>query len=142
MLSHTDKAEVFRLGLTVGLFEIPEIVSWADEVIAVDQDPLGKPARLLSDTLGVQSWLKPMSDGSWVVGFFHTAGYGKTPQSYFRWGDEVPVEYLFNAAGLGLAGRWILRDLWRQKDLGEVKGGMQLSIPHHGVRLLRLRAVR
>jgi alpha-galactosidase len=126
-----EQLDAFTLGLLTN-----------DEVISVDQDPLGRPARQISDTLGVQTWLKPMSDGSWVVGLFHTAGYGKTPQSYFRWGDEVPVEYLFNAAGLGLAGRWILRDLWRQKDLGEVKGGMQLSIPHHGVRLLRLRAVR
>lgn len=39
MLSNTEKAEVFRLGLTVGLFDIPEIVSWADEVIAVDDKP-------------------------------------------------------------------------------------------------------
>jgi alpha-galactosidase len=126
-----EQLDAFTLGLLTN-----------DEVIAVDQDPLGRPARLIYDTLGVQTWLKPMTDGSWVLGLFHTAGYGKTPQSYFRWGGEVSADHLFQPADLGLTGRWMLRDLWRQKDLGEVKGGMQLSIPHHGVRLLRLRAVR
>jgi alpha-galactosidase len=126
-----EQLDAFTLGLLTN-----------DEVIGVDQDPLGSPARLLSDTLGVQTWLKPMADGSRVVGLFHTAGYGRTPQSYFRWGDERPVDLLFRPADLGLAGRWMVRDLWRQKDLPEGAEGLALSIPHHGVRLLRLTPVR
>lgn len=113
-----------------------------DEVIAVDQDPLGRSARLVSDTLGVQTWLKPMADGSWVVGLFHTAGYGKTPRSFFRWGDEGPADHLFRTADIGLQGRWTLRDIWRQRNMGPVGDGARLSIPHHGVRLLRLQPVR
>lgn len=126
-----EQLDAFTLGLLTN-----------DEVIGVDQDPLGSPARLLSDTLGVQTWLKPMADGSRVVGLFHIAGYGRTPQSYFRWGDERPVDLLFRPADLGLAGPWMVRDLWRQKDLPEGAEGLALSIPHHGVRLLRLTPVR
>jgi alpha-galactosidase len=113
-----------------------------DEVIAVDQDPLGRPARLLSDTLGFQTWLKPMADGSYVAGLFHTAEYGRTPQSYFRWGDERPGAYTLRPGAMGLKGRWRARDLWRQADLPGDADGLTLSIPHHGVRLLRLTPIR
>lgn len=59
-----------------------------DEVIEIDQDPLGKSARLLINKQGVQVWLKPMEDGSYTAGLFNIDGFGETPQSYFRWGDE------------------------------------------------------
>lgn len=34
-----EKAEVFRLGLIIGIFEVKEVVAWADEVIAAEADP-------------------------------------------------------------------------------------------------------
>jgi alpha-galactosidase len=67
-----------------------------DDVIVVNQDPLGKPARLVSDENGVQIWLKPLEDGSYAVGLFNTADYGKTPQSYFRWGNESSKQFTFD----------------------------------------------
>lgn len=39
MLSRKDIAEVYRLGLTIGLFTVDEVVSWADSIIAVDDNP-------------------------------------------------------------------------------------------------------
>ena len=110
-----------------------------DEVIAVDQDPLGRPARLLRDTMGVQTWLKTMEDGSYVLGLFHTGNYGQTPASWFRWGNEVPVNYRLEWSKLGLSGRWIMRDLWRQRDIGGMSPGRTFSIPYHGVMLIRLK---
>lgn len=109
-----------------------------DEVIAIDQDPLGKPARLMADAHGVQIWLKPLEDGSYAAGLFNTADFGRTPQSYFRWDDETPKNFEFHFADVGLAGNWAVRDLWRQHDLGEFKGMITTSIRHHGVVLLRL----
>ncbi len=109
-----------------------------DEVISINQDPLGKPARLISDNNGVQIWLKPLEDGSYSVGLFNTADYGKTPQSYFRWGDEASKQFTFDFAKAGLTGNWRLRDLWRQKDLGEFSGSYQTEIRHHGVVMLRM----
>jgi alpha-galactosidase len=110
-----------------------------DEVIAVDQDPLGRPARLLRDTMGVQTWLKTMEDGSYVLGLFHTGNYGQTPASWFRWGNEQPVSYRLEWSKLGLRGRWQMRDLWRQRDLGMMTDGRTFSIPYHGVILIRLK---
>lgn len=109
-----------------------------DEVIAINQDPLGKPARLTVDEDGIQAWVKPMADGSYAVGWFNIDGYGKTPQSYFHWGDEKPREVNLDFSKIGLKGKWKLRNVWTQKDLGEVESGYKTSIPHHGVFLARL----
>jgi alpha-galactosidase len=104
----------------------------------VNQDPLGKPARLVSDQDGIQVWVKPLEDGSFAVGLFYTDDFGKNPQSYFRWGDEAAKSFTFDFAIAGLQGKWKLRDVWRQMDLGEFDGSYPTEIRHHGVILLRL----
>ena len=109
-----------------------------DEVIEINQDQLGKPARLVSDENGVQIWVKPMIDGSFAVGLFNTDNFGKTPESYFNWGDETPKQFTFNFEKAGLNGKFRLRDVWRQQDLGEFKGTFDTEIPHHGVVMLRM----
>jgi alpha-galactosidase len=109
-----------------------------DEVIAIDQDPLGRAARLRADREGVQIWVKPMQDGSVAVGLFNTGDYGRTAASYFRWDDETPKTFAFRPAEAGLDGSWAVRNVWTQKDLGRCEGTFTTSIPHHGVVLLRL----
>ena len=109
-----------------------------DEVIDVNQDPLGKPARLILEENDFQVWLKPMEDSSSAVGIFNTGSYGKTPQSYFRWGDETPEKFVLNLSKSGLNGKYKLRDLWRQRDLGEFSSEFSAEIPFHGVLMLRL----
>ncbi len=109
-----------------------------DEVISVNQDPSGKPARLVVEEHGVEIWLKPMHDGSFTAGLFNVAGFGKTPPSWFRWGDERACRYTFHFAQAGLAGTWKLRDLWRQKDLGVFSGSFTTDISHHGVVMLAM----
>ena len=87
-----------------------------DEIIEINQDPLGKPARLVANENGVQVWLKPMEDGSYAAGLFNIDGYGTTPESYFRWGDEKPRNFEFDFTSLGLKGKWKLRNVWKQKE--------------------------
>ncbi|GAB4021514.1 NPCBM/NEW2 domain-containing protein [Spirosoma migulaei] len=109
-----------------------------DEVIAIDQDPLGKSARLVMDEKGIQLWLKPLEDGSYAVGLFNVGDFGKTPESYFRWGDEPTKSFTFNFTKIGLSGKYRLRDVWRQKDVGTFTGSFKTDIRHHGVVLLRM----
>ncbi len=109
-----------------------------DEVIEIDQDPLGQSARLLMDENGVQVWVKPMEDGSYTAGLFNIDGFGETPQSYFRWGDEKARSFTFDFKKVGLEGKWKLRDVWRQKDLGEFNGSFTTKINHHGVMMIRM----
>jgi alpha-galactosidase len=113
-----------------------------DEVIEINQDPLGKPARLVADEQGVQTWLKPMEDGSYAVGLFNIDGFGNTAESYFRWGDEPLKSFEFDFAKIGLNGKWRIRDVWKQKDDGVFTGSIKTAIRHHGVVMLRLFPVR
>jgi alpha-galactosidase len=109
-----------------------------DEVIEVNQDPLGKAARLELDEDGIQTYLKPMEDGSYAVGLFYIDNFGKTPESYFQSGNETSKQYSLDFEKIGLKGKWNLRDLWRQKDLGEFSETFNTEIPYHGVVLFRM----
>ncbi len=120
-----EQLDAFTLGLLTNA-----------EVNEVNQDPLGRPGRLVDEKDGVQIWVKPMEDGSSAVGLFNIDGFGNTPESYFRWGDESAKSFDFNFSDTGLKGAWTVRDLWRQKDLGEFNGSITTSIPHHGVVML------
>ena len=109
-----------------------------DEVIEIDQDPLGKSARLVLEENDVQVWLKPLEDGAYAVGMFNINGFRKTPQSYFRWGDEQPKQYELDLNKIGLKGKWLVRNVWKQKNLGSFQTSIQNNIRHHGVVLLKL----
>ncbi len=109
-----------------------------DEVIEINQDPLEKPGRLVAEENGIQTWLKTLEDGSVAVGLFNTANYGETPQSFFRWGDESSTPFTFEFSKVGMSEKWKLRDVWRQKDLGEFEGSLTTEIPHHGVVFLKM----
>ncbi len=41
-------------------------------------------------------------------------------------------------ADLGLTGPRFVRDLWRQKDLGQFDGRFEATVPRHGVALVRI----
>lgn len=110
-----------------------------DEVITINQDPLGKAARLVLEKDGFQVWKRELKNGDYAVGIFNIAGYGKTPQSYFRWGNEQPKTFALNFNEIGLLGNFKIRDVWRQKDLGIFNGKIITSIPHHGVVMIRLK---
>ena len=108
-----------------------------DEVIAINQDPLGKAGRLVLEEDDVQVWLKPLEDGSFAMCLFNIAGYGKTPESYFRWGDELQKVFTLCLDNIGLNGSYVMRDVWPQKNIVEFSGSFQTNIPYHGVILLK-----
>ncbi len=110
-----------------------------DEVIAINQDPLGKAARLILEKDGFQVWKRELENGDYALGIFNIGGYGKTPQSFFRWGNEQPKTFTLNFNEIGLVGNFKVRDVWRQKDLGAFKGNISTLIPHHGVMMFRLK---
>ncbi len=96
-----------------------------DEVLEVDQDPLGRPGRRIVKSGDREVWAKRMGDGSRAVGLFN------------RGPAEATVSVAWSA--LGLSGRQIVRDLWRQQDLGPSEGQFSSRVPPHGVVLVRLR---
>ncbi|HEV2971654.1 MAG TPA: NPCBM/NEW2 domain-containing protein [Pirellulales bacterium] len=100
-----------------------------DEVLAIDQDPLGKQAvRILTNDDGLEIWAKSLEDGAKAVGLFNR---GEMPSRVTaRWSD------------LGLSGNQPVRDLWRQKNLGEFDGQFSADVARHGVVLVRVGAAK
>ncbi len=99
-----------------------------DEVIEVDQDPLGKPGMRVSKQEDIEVWSRDLEDGSKAVGLFNRGKSEKTAS--VQWSD------------LGWSGRRKVRDLWRQADLGVFEGKFQSSVAPGGVVLIRVIPVR
>jgi alpha-galactosidase len=99
-----------------------------DEVLEVDQDPLGHQAARITKDGDLEVWAKDMEDGSKAVGLFNR-GYAATPVT-IKWSD------------LGLTGQQKVRDLWRQQDLGTFPDAFTSPVPRHGVVLVRIWPVK
>ena len=62
-----------------------------DEVIDVDQDPLGKPGRGWPRTRSLEVWAKDMEDGSRAVGLFNRGdGEATSPPGGPTWAFPAP----------------------------------------------------
>lgn len=94
------------------------------EVIEVNQDPLGKQARILRNTPTEFVLVKDMENGSKAVGLFNLAD--NTAKLSVTWAD------------LGLTGKQRVRDLWRQKQIGTFERQFETTVPRHGVSLVRI----
>jgi alpha-galactosidase len=95
------------------------------EVIEVNQDPLGQCASVVNLTGDTFIMVKDMEDGSKAVGLGNRGEFETTVT--VSWSD------------LRLKGKQLIRDLWRQKDLGKFSGQFQANVPRHGVALVRVR---
>ncbi|MDB6114888.1 MAG: Alpha-galactosidase [Lacunisphaera sp.] len=95
-----------------------------DEVIELDQDPLGQPAKRVAKAGDLEVWRKPLGDGTVAVGLFNRG--------------PVPMPVTAQWADLGLTGAQLVRDLWRQQDVATAGGSFTTPVNSHGVVLLRL----
>jgi alpha-galactosidase len=94
------------------------------EVIAIDQDPAGKQGDRFSAEGPMETWVRPLADGSKAVGLFNR--------------QHGPLDMQVDFHELGFKGRVKARDVWQAKDLGPVTGPYQVQVPGHGVVLLRV----
>jgi alpha-galactosidase len=95
-----------------------------DEVLAINQDPLGREASRIARADDAEVWAKDLADGSKAVGLFN------------RW--ELPQTVSVKWSDLAMSGPQSVRDLWRQKDLGQFTDQFSAEVPRHGVLLLRV----
>jgi alpha-galactosidase len=95
-----------------------------DEIIEVDQDPMGKPGYRVSRDGELEVWKRPLEDGSIAVGLFNRGEKA----------TAVTVQW----TALGITGKQIVRDLWRQKDLGSFEGRYSSEVGRHGAVMLRM----
>jgi alpha-galactosidase len=104
--------------------EILEILT-NKEVIAIDQDKLGKQAVRAAKNGDLEVWSRPLGDGGTAVGLFNRGA--NTAKVSARWDD------------IGVKGLHKVRDLWAHKDLGEMAGEFSADVPSHGVVLVKVK---
>ena len=95
------------------------------EVLEVNQDPLGKQAARVIVNKDIQVWMKEMEDGSKAIGIFNL---GDKDENY---------DLLFSS--LDIPQVYSVRDVWRQVDIPNITTSIRLSIPSHGVSLIRVK---
>lgn len=96
-----------------------------NEVVAVNQDRLGRQAKREVVDGRLQIWKRPLHDGSYAVGIFNVSL------------DSEIVDFSKYFDTLGIKQLQSVRDLWTQKDLDPAK--TSYFIPTHGVKFLKIK---
>ncbi len=95
------------------------------EVLAVNQDPLGKPARRVKQAGPCEVWKKPLADGSVAVALLNRGATG----------SDVSVR----AGDIGLLDQpKLVRNLWKHEDIAEFKEELVQRVQPHETLLLRI----
>jgi len=96
------------------------------EVIAVDQDSLGKSGIKVRDDGDLEVWVKQLADGGRAVVLFNR---GKTTE---------PIRVSWTELGYPEHLKATVRDLWKHENLGKFKGEFVADVPPHDVVMIRV----
>jgi alpha-galactosidase len=91
------------------------------EVIAVDQDALGRQGERVAKHGDLEVWSKQLKDGSRAVVLLN------------RGASEQQISANWEDLGYPSAVSASVRDLWQHKDLGKFAGKFSASVASHGV---------
>jgi len=95
-----------------------------DELLDINQDPLGKPAERITQSNDADVWARTLFDGTKAVALVNT-------------GDEAqPVTV--NWSDIGVKGAQPVRDLWMHKDMGAHDSSYTDTVPSHGCIVLKI----
>jgi alpha-galactosidase len=98
------------------------------EVIAVDQDPLGKQGILVWEAPpALQVWSKPLQNGAFAVVLLNRAD------------TQATITAEFQRVGIR-RDTALVRDLWSHTDLGLFGKKFATAVPPHGVAMVRITA--
>jgi alpha-galactosidase len=95
------------------------------EVIAVDQDRLGKQGDRVTEEGPIEIWARPLADGSKAVGVFNRL--------------STPLSATVDFRQLGFPAPVQVRDIWQAKNLGTMKEPYTVTVLPHGVVFLRVK---
>ncbi len=96
------------------------------EVIAIDQDPLGKQGGRVRDDGDLEVWSRPLADGGRAVILFN------------RGPKPAPIIVSWTEIGYPMSLGAKVRDLWRHQDLGTHTGSFPAQVEGHGVVMIRI----
>jgi len=89
------------------------------EVIAVDQDKLGKQGVRISKNGDLEVWARPLADGSHAVCLFNRG--------------DASAKVTARRSDLGVKGSCKVRDLWAHADRGKFSDEYAAEVPSHAV---------
>ena len=95
------------------------------EIIAIDQDPLGKAAERVVNEAGHQVFVRPLANGSHAVAILNSGDKAQRLSVSFK--------------QLGLTGKYTVRDVWQHRDIarGATKWGGKVQAHETKVFVLR-----
>ena len=108
--------------------EVHDILTNKD-VIAIDQDSLGKQGWRFRAETGREIWVRELSGGAWAVCVLNT---GATAADLTTDWSAMSI----------LKGEYTVRDVWAKKDLGTTRTARTDHVESHDVVLFRLTPVK
>jgi len=105
--------------------EIREILI-NSEVIAVDQDSLGRQARRVRDDGDLEVWARELADGGRAVALLN------------RGTSAAPITVAWTEIGYPAHVSAAVRDLWGHRDLTRATGRFTATVPSHDVVMVRI----
>jgi alpha-galactosidase len=105
--------------------EIKEILT-NPEVIAVNQDRLGREGRRVRKDGDLEVWAKMLADGSRAVILLN------------RGDKEAPISVKWEEIGYPAHVSAKVRDLWAHKDVGSFTGSYEAKVPSHTVVMVKV----
>lgn len=94
------------------------------EVIAVDQDPLGRQGNRAFAAGATEIWTRPLDHGALAAGLFNR--------------DTVAHPVTLDLHSIHFPPNAKLRDLWAHRDVSPAHGSYTVTVPPHGVVMLKV----
>jgi alpha-galactosidase len=98
----------------------------APEIIAIDQDPLGRQARRVSKSATTEVWSRPLADGSRAVALLNR---GTAPAT-------IAIDWTAIGYPSGLAAT--VRDLWAREDVARPTGRYAATVRPHAAMIVKI----
>ena len=94
------------------------------ELIAIDQDKLGRQGTRVTKDGRTETWMKPLSNGDLAVAMFNRDD--RDQLMIVKWSD------------LGITGKHEVRDVWHHADRGRIKDLFEAEVSSHGAVVIRV----
>ncbi|GAA5029987.1 hypothetical protein GCM10011506_18690 [Marivirga lumbricoides] len=106
------------------------------EIIAISQDALGIQAFKYQTKDGVETWIKPLSNGDWAITFLNRS---KNEQKLnMKWEEQEIIDPDFGYK-MNLASQvYKIQNIWKEANLKDTQKPLKISIPAEDVVTLLL----
>lgn len=106
------------------------------ELIAIDQDSLGRQGFRWIVTEGIEVWAKPLANGELAICFFNRSNVSRS--LHFDWKKWWLADVDAGFKGIEILPTFTIRDLWLHKAIGTCATPLQITLPAYDVLVVRL----